>query len=529
MSNTAPMTTANSIGSPLESVGNAAGASKDSATLTTLPQLLLNHAAARPKAVAMRHHELGRWKQTTWAELAKQVESIAFGMKKLGIGIGSRVALVGANHPTMVAADLAALSLGAITIPIEAGLSPLTLTTLIRKTVTQYAIVGDQQQYDKIGTDPQTLSTLTTVIIADTRGMHDLETATWAGELVDVLALSQLVRGGIGSIVDIPTSVRQRRLEDPATIDVYALYGSTTETVVRTHGELAAASLQHHPDVVLSPGDELLAVLSMARPRERALTEVAWLQSGATLNLGMGGPVERLELQQVQPTVVQLDAARLGAIGNEMTHRLTTRSSVESKAKRRISISSVGLGFRLFSGLGHRLRVNSAMKTLGNVRSGVSRSSARDSRIFKALGAGAIVACLLLNSQLRSVDGLARIGLCAAVIGIFAGLALRSGVAIRPFVRKAYGLNRTRHLVAFDALPESVVGLFSGLHLAPTGTSSTRSTPLAGTELDAHTGASPLSTPASSARASSAQVSSAQASSSSLVSASFVSTQSSSK
>jgi AMP-binding enzyme len=488
------------------------------ASTVTLPQLLLNHAASRPKAVAMRHHELGRWKQTTWAELAKRVESIAFGMSKLSIGVGSRVALVGANHPTMVAADLALLSVGAISIPIEAGLSPLTLTTLIRKTGAQYAIVGDQQQFDKIGTDPQALRALKTVIIADTRGMHDLETTSWSGEAVEVLALSQLVRGGIGSTVDIPSTVRSRRLEDQATIDVYALYGSTTETVVRTHGELAGASAQHHPGVSLHPGDELLAVLSMARPRERALTEVAWLQSGATLNLGMGGPVERLELQQVQPTVVQLDAPRLEAMSNEITHRLTTRGSAESKAKRRISISSIGIVFRLLSRFGHKLRASAAVKTLGNVGSGISRSSARDARIFKALGVGAIVACLLLNSQLRSVDGLARLLLCIGAIAIIALVALRSGVAIRPFVRKAYGLNRARHLVSFDALPESVAGLFSGLHLAPTGMSAARATPLAGTQLDAQTGAaspSSVSAPSASASSASASVSSASTQSSS--------------
>ena len=468
--------------------------------LIPLPQLLLNHIAARPKAVALRHHELGRWKQTTWAELGKRVESIAFGMNKLGIGIGTRVALVGANHPTMVAVDLAALSLGAVTVPIESGLSPLTMTTLIRKTGVEFAVVGDQQQFDKIGTDPQVLRGLKTVVIVDTRGMHDLELSAWTGQHVDTLALSQLVRGGIGSTADLRTTIGNRRLEDPATVDVYALFGSTTETVVRTHGELAGASAQHHPDVSLHPGDELLAVLSMARPRERALTEVAWLQSGATLNLGMGGPVEGLELQQVQPTVVQLDAQRLDAMGTEISHRLTSRGSVDSTAKRRIPLNPITFLMRLVGRLGHQLRVSSAMKTLSKTSSGISRSTTRDARMFKGFGVAALAGCLLINSQLRSVDGLARTGLCVLAIVVAGLLALRSGVAIRPFVRKAYGLNRVRQLVAFDALPDSVTGLFSGLHLSPTGTSTPRATPLAGTALDAQTnGVSSNSGPGSSA------------------------------
>jgi AMP-binding enzyme len=480
-----PLESNSSLGST-SSLGLASG----KAGGVTLPQLLFNHVAARPKAVALRHHELGRWKQTTWAELGKRVESIAFGLSKLGIGLGSRIALVGANHPNMVAADLAALSLGAVTVPIESGLSPLTLTTLIRKTNVEFAIVGDQQQFDKISTDPQVLSALKTVVIADTRGMHDLELTAWTGQHVDRLALSQLIRGGIGSTVELRPTIANRRLEDPATVDVYALYGTTTETVVRTHGELANASVQHHPEIALHAGDELLAVLSMARPRERALTEVAWLQSGATLNLGMGGPVEGLELQQVQPTVVQLDAQLLDAMGTQITHRLTSRGASEAKSKRRIPLNPLSFLLRLLGRLGHQLRVNSAMKTLSNTGTGISRSSARDSRVFKAFGLAGMGACLLINSQLRSVDGLARIGLCFVALVVAGLLALRSGVAIRPFVRKAYGLNRARHLVAFDALPGSVAGLFAGLHLSPTGTSTTRSTPLTGTDLDLQANAS---------------------------------------
>ena len=333
--------------------------------------------------------------------------------------------------------------------------------------------------------------------MADTRGMHDLELALWTGQKVERLALSQLIRAGIGSTLDLRSTVGSRRMEDPATIDVYALYGSPTETSVRTHAELGAAGMLHHPDVVLHVGDELLAVLSMARPRERALTEVAWLQSGAILNLGIGGEVEGLELQQVQPTVVQLDAHRLETMRTDITERLGTKG----------------------------LRANLALKTLTK-NSGASRSALRDSRVFRALGVIAITACLVLTNSLRSLHGLARIGLCLAVFTVAALVALGSGVAIRPFVRKAYGLNRTRQLVAFDALPESVVTIFSGLHLMPTGTNNNRATPLAGTDLDSFSSAGsrssagsgfsgsgiPSSTQSSSMQSSSMQSSSMQTS-----------------
>ena len=46
---------------------------------TTFPQLLAQHAQARPAAPAMREKEYGIWQTMTWADLARLVEHIACG------------------------------------------------------------------------------------------------------------------------------------------------------------------------------------------------------------------------------------------------------------------------------------------------------------------------------------------------------------------------------------------------------------------------------------------------------------------
>ena len=51
---------------------------------TTFPQLLLEHAAARPDGPALREKIYGIWQTTTWRELADQVEAIAAGLAELG-------------------------------------------------------------------------------------------------------------------------------------------------------------------------------------------------------------------------------------------------------------------------------------------------------------------------------------------------------------------------------------------------------------------------------------------------------------
>ena len=46
---------------------------------TTFPRLLLDHAARRPEAPALRVKEYGIWQTTTWAQLALLVRQLACG------------------------------------------------------------------------------------------------------------------------------------------------------------------------------------------------------------------------------------------------------------------------------------------------------------------------------------------------------------------------------------------------------------------------------------------------------------------
>ena len=52
---------------------------------STFPRLLLQHAAQRPGAAAMREKEYGIWQALTWAELAQMVEHLACGLREAGL------------------------------------------------------------------------------------------------------------------------------------------------------------------------------------------------------------------------------------------------------------------------------------------------------------------------------------------------------------------------------------------------------------------------------------------------------------
>ena len=83
----------------------------------SLPAMFLEQAdrlASRPFLWAKRD---GRYRPLSWAEAARDVRKLAFGLRSLGIGRGERVALVSENRPEWIIADLAIMSAGAITVP----------------------------------------------------------------------------------------------------------------------------------------------------------------------------------------------------------------------------------------------------------------------------------------------------------------------------------------------------------------------------------------------------------------------------
>ena len=70
-------------------------------TLPSLPHYLLRNAEQLGTRVAMRHKDLGIWREWTWREMLAEIEAFSLGLLELGIADGDRVAIVGANRPRL--------------------------------------------------------------------------------------------------------------------------------------------------------------------------------------------------------------------------------------------------------------------------------------------------------------------------------------------------------------------------------------------------------------------------------------------
>lgn len=96
----------------------------DGRTPMGLPGLLLAALARHPRGRLLGWRESGYWRWMSTEDLAREVRRAALGLYALGVRPGSTVGLVGPASPRWLAADLAILSLGAVSVPMFHNLAP---------------------------------------------------------------------------------------------------------------------------------------------------------------------------------------------------------------------------------------------------------------------------------------------------------------------------------------------------------------------------------------------------------------------
>jgi len=87
---------------------------------TTLNELFKFSAEARPDSELLRFKQDGEWRSLTYEVVAHRVRNLALGLHDLGIRSGDKLAIWSENRPEWNIADLAALAIGAVDVPVYA-------------------------------------------------------------------------------------------------------------------------------------------------------------------------------------------------------------------------------------------------------------------------------------------------------------------------------------------------------------------------------------------------------------------------
>src|SRR5438309_4248926 len=141
----------------------------------TLPQLLRRNSQTTPDRPAMREKNLGIWQPYSWRQYWDEVRDFALGLAAGGFKPGDKLSVIGENRPRLYFAQLAAMSLGGIAVPVYQDAIASELAYVLDHAETSVVVAENQEQVDKILSLKATLPHLKLVIYDDPRGLADYD------------------------------------------------------------------------------------------------------------------------------------------------------------------------------------------------------------------------------------------------------------------------------------------------------------------------------------------------------------------
>ncbi|MDO9706987.1 long-chain fatty acid--CoA ligase [Paracraurococcus lichenis] len=141
----------------------------------TFPKLLVRNARAHPRDVALREKEFGIWRSITWSDYEARTRAFALGLRRLGLGAGDVVGLIGDNRPDWVMGEIAAHAIGARSLGVYRDALEDEVAYLLEFASARAVIAEDEEQVDKLLNIGGRLPALRHIVYCDPRGMRKHE------------------------------------------------------------------------------------------------------------------------------------------------------------------------------------------------------------------------------------------------------------------------------------------------------------------------------------------------------------------
>jgi long-chain acyl-CoA synthetase len=271
---------------------------EESSCRSTLPGVCLEAIARHNKPDAVSERRDGQWVSISAAEFVRRVRHIALGLADLGIQAKDRVALISENRPEWSIADLAILSLGAVSVPIYTTQSIDQIQFILEDSGTRALLISGGRVLKHARKGFEGVQQLERVIVFDPQAaagfdrataLESVETRGAAIELADPAAFNKLLARGRG--------------EDLATI-IYTS-GTTGEPkgVMLTHDNFVSNVLSITGGLPIMPTDVSLSVLPLSHIFERTVFYV-FCYMGVSVNYAASIDQVGEYLREVRPTIM---------------------------------------------------------------------------------------------------------------------------------------------------------------------------------------------------------------------------------
>jgi long-chain acyl-CoA synthetase len=269
--------------------------------LTTLPRLLQRNARELGARPAMREKDRGIWQTWDWRQYLDQVRDLALGLASLGFRRGDRLSVIGDNRPRLYWAQVAAQSLGGVSVPVYQDSIARELAYVWNHAEVSVIVAEDQEQVDKVAALRDELPALRLVVYDDPRGMtgyrHD-----WLKSFEDVQEAGR--KFGVEHPGFFENQIELGRGEDVAVISYTSGTTGNPKGAMITHANAIGVAESFRQASRLVPEDTSLAYLPMAWAGDSVYTLFASLAAGFCANCPESPETVQRDLRELGPSTL---------------------------------------------------------------------------------------------------------------------------------------------------------------------------------------------------------------------------------
>jgi len=119
-------------------------------SVNNVGELFVKRAQVNSQKTAYLRKKEGSWISTKWQNFEQEVFEVARALQEAGVGRGDRVAILSQTRPEWSIADIAILSLGAVTVPIYSSVTSDEVFYILKDSLAKVIVVEDSVQREKV-------------------------------------------------------------------------------------------------------------------------------------------------------------------------------------------------------------------------------------------------------------------------------------------------------------------------------------------------------------------------------------------
>jgi len=268
----------------------------------TLPQILLENVRKYDRdMIAIREKDLGIWQSHSWADYYENVKKFSLGLASLGFQRGDRLSVIGDNRPQLYWAQVAALCLGGVPVPLYQDAIEKELEYIIEHSEAKFIVAEDQEQVDKMLALKEKVPSMEMILYDDPRGMRHYN-QPFLKSIAEVQALGQNFEKDHPEFFE--QEVQKGKAEDTALIAYTSGTTGNPKGVVLTHSNLLTnvrliSQVEGYRDT-----DRIMAYLPMAWIGDSIYSLAMLLDIGFTIHCPEAAKTVMRDMREVGPTVV---------------------------------------------------------------------------------------------------------------------------------------------------------------------------------------------------------------------------------